>query len=151
MKNKFLLFGVMALFAACGHSPEAQSEKREMFAAGGQKVITSFTDEKHGTMSILYGNAIALRNVLNNTGKAPGEAFTLVTWQQIPNPRWYGTNINGNVKSVETVSILASVHGDIPVVYNLVKGSLPEAYKDHKISSRERADFILSQRPSVFP
>ena len=151
MKNKFLLFGVIALLTACGHSPDELSEKREMFDAGLQKVITSFADPKQGTMSILYGNSAARQDVLESAGNIPGEVFTLATWHQIANPRWYGTYINGRVKTVETVSILPSLHDNVAVVYHLVKGSAPGDKRGNVISSRDRINFILSLKPSVFP
>jgi hypothetical protein len=126
--------------------------KRAMFDAGRQTVITSHLDQKQQTMSILYGNAAAYRAVLDSNGRhTSGEVFTLTTWQQVPNPHWYGSYINGRVKTVETVSILLSLRGDTLTEYKLLKGDGPRDGNGQPIDRQDRIDFVLGLKPSVFP
>jgi hypothetical protein len=118
MQIKLLL--LIALSVACNDA----SSTREMFDAGGQEVITSFAGKN--TMSVLYGNG--------------GTVFTLVTWEQIAHPQWYGSNINGRLKTVETVR----VNDNLTFEYKVLKGIAPE-------NITERINFIVHQQPSVFP
>lgn len=121
----------------------------EMFDAGGLKVITSFADNGPQTMSTLYGNAIARRAAFAGAvgassdgpihGLAPGAVYTLVTWKQVKNTYWYGSQINGPLLSVERVSISA----DSAVDYKVLKGVVPNA--------SSRLDVIVRQRASVLP
>eukprot|EP01037_Dinobryon_pediforme_P000864 gene864-869_t len=68
-------------------------EQREMFDAGHQEVGIG----KHQA----------------------GEVYTLVTWHQLANPHWYGSNINGRIKIVETVKFSHSPSGVVVPKYTL--------------------------------
>jgi hypothetical protein len=152
MRNKLLLITVIVISIACNRSATDSSAKREMFDAKGQEVITSSANEKQGTMSVLYGNSAALQAALDSTGRhKPGEVFTLATWDRFANPRWYGTYINGRIKTVETIIVLPALHGGVNVEYTLVKGSGPKDVNGSTISRQDRIGFILNQEPSVFP
>jgi hypothetical protein len=117
MQIKLLL--LIALLAAC-----KDSSTREMFDAGDQEVITSFADKS--SMSVLYGKGDTV--------------FTLVTWEQLDHPQWYGSHINGRLKTVETVRL----NEQQTFEYKAVKGIAPE-------NITERINFIVHQQPSVFP
>ena len=152
MSIKFLFIPMIALSAACNRSANAPSSKREMFDAGGQEVITSSANEKQRTLSILYGNNAAQQAAIRCNGKhKAGEVFTLATWGQVANPHWYGTCINGRIKTVETITVLPSLHDDIEIQYKLVTGPSPKDIKGNAISRQDRISFILNQEPSVFP
>ena len=152
MRNKLLLITVIVISIACNRSATDSSAKREMFDAKGQEVITSSANEKQGTMSVLFGNSAALQAALDSTGRhKPGEVFTLATWERVANPHWYGTYINGRIKTVETICILPSLRGAIKIEYKLIKGPGPKDDNGNTISLQERISFILNQDPSVFP
>jgi hypothetical protein len=129
-----------------------QPPTREMFDAGGLEVITPSMNKGQGTMSILYGNSAARQTTLDgNNQHKPGERYTLATWEQMNDPHWYGSNINGRLKSVETVSVLPASDGGVSIEYMLVKGSGPKDADGHTISGQDRIGFILNQQPAVFP
>jgi len=143
---------VVVLSAACNRPANDLSSKREIFDAGGQEVITSAANEQQGTMSILYGNGPAREKAIAGTCMhSPGEVFTLVTWMEVGNPHWYGTYINGRIKSVETVQISSDLQSHSRIDYTLAKGSGPKYINSNTIERRDRISFILNQSSSVFP
>ena len=151
MRSKFLLIAAIVLSMACNRSANDPSSKRIIFDARGQEVITSFANNEQRTMSILFGNSPAQQAALDGTSKhKPGEVFILATWEQVAHPRWYGTYINGRIKTVETITVLPSLHSGMNIDYKL-KGSEPKDVNGNIISRRERISFILNQEPSVFP
>lgn len=122
------LFLLISLFVAC-----KDSSPREMFDAGEQQVITSFANKT--TMSVLYGNEAAL------AGKhAAGAVFTLATWEQLDHPQWYGSHLNGRLKTVETVRVNEQLGFDYKVIKGIAAQNIPE-----------RINFIVHQQASVFP
>lgn len=120
---------------------ENKTGKREVFDARGLKVITSFANTHQQTMAVLYGNEAGHTTALKGYRvHVPGEVFTLVTYQQANNKYWYGSHINGEIKSVETVR---SGIADNQLTYTLEQGSVA--------GSATRIAEILSHQPSVFP
>jgi Haem-binding domain/Cytochrome P460 len=125
---------------------------REMFDADNLEVIAPSMNRAQGTMSILYGNKAARLSTLDSgNGHKPGELYTLATWEQVNDPHWYGSNINGQLKSVETVSVSSASNGGVSVDFKLVKGSGPKDAGGHTIDPQDRMGFILHQQPTVFP
>jgi hypothetical protein len=125
---------------------------RKMFDAGDLEVIAPSMNKTQGTVSILYGNKAARLSTLDSgNGHRPGEFYTLATWEQVNDPHWYGSNINGQLKSVETVSVFSASDGGVSVDYKLVKGSGPKDARGHTIDPQDRIGFILHQQPAVFP
>jgi hypothetical protein len=103
-------------------------------------------------MTILYGNRNAEIAALNASGvHKPGEIYTLTTWGQIGNPRWYGSNFSGRILSVESVIILKSAQGKLSVSYKLLKGSAPKEPNGEIINPQTRIDMIINRQHSVFP
>jgi hypothetical protein len=125
---------------------------REMFDVNGLEVIAPSMKNAQGTMSILYGNGAARQATLDSSnGHKPGELYTLATWEQVNDPHWYGSNLNGRLESVETVSVLPASSGGVFIEYKLVKGARPKDASGHVIDPQDRIGFILNQRPAVFP
>lgn len=152
MKNKFLLLAAVLLSAACNRRPDDLKEKREMLDVGEQKVITSYANPKQGTMSILFGNTAAIQAASDSTGKhQPGETYTLATWKQVGNPRWYGSYLSGKLKSLEILNIASSKGNGIVKAYQLAKGAAPCDVDGKPIDQEGRIDIILHLKPSVFP
>jgi hypothetical protein len=101
---------------ACGEESKFQLSPEDLFDSGKLQVITSWFNDKHQTISVLYGNELAM-NTADSIHHA-GELYTLVTWHQQGNPLWFGGKINGRIARVEQVSITASVQGDIEAKYS---------------------------------
>lgn len=122
---------------------EDNAGKREIFHTDGLQVITSFANRQLHTMCVLYGNASALQSALNNyKTHGNGELYRLVTYAQAGNKYWYGSYINGAVKSVETIRSNASG----ALAYTLDKGNAPQ-----QETAATRIATIFSYRPAVFP
>lgn len=129
---------------------ESKEGKREMFDADSLKVITSFANTKEQTMSVLYGNALAKKSALAGyTTHVAGERFKLVTYKQANNKYWYGSHINGEVKSIETVKS-GGVKGN-ELSYVLEKGEAAVNKAGQPLNVFSRINEILSHRPSVYP
>ena len=126
---------------------------RELFDAGELRVITSFADDHQQTMSTLYGNEPARRAALAGGSLAaaaafiPGASYTLVTWKEVKNTYWYGSQINGSLLSVERVSLSAKS----AVLYELLKGTVPADSTGHGADRQSRLALIVGQRASVWP
>ena len=128
----------------------ASFQESGKFSTAGLKIIASFINKKAGTMSTLYGNALALKKSIDlNKALAGGELFTLVTWKQQPDEHWFGANIPGDLQSVEVLRTDPN-GGNIDINYQRYEGKEFVLSSDtlHKI---ERIRFILDQRPSVMP
>jgi len=132
--------------------PSSKSGIREMYDAGKLEVISSSANRNDFTLSILYGNAQALLSSMDSQGRhMAGEVLTLVTWHQVHNPRWYGSNLNGCIKSIETVNVLSGPDNSLRYEYSIkndaAMGDSNENYKERQ----ERIYYIISRKPSVFP
>ncbi len=152
---KINFFSVLALtailFMQCTHSKKEAPGHRIIFNAGDFKVITSAVNKKQKTMSVLFGNAPAVGAALNNANDhQPGEVFTLVTWEEVDNPYWYGATINGKIRLVETIKTSQLANGRLQFDYQIMPGT-PSAINEHHAGEADRVSFILSMRPSIFP
>jgi hypothetical protein len=132
--------------------PNTKSGIREMYDAGKQEVISSSANRNDFTLSVLYGNAQARLSSLDSEGRhTPGEVLTLVTWQQVHNPRWYGSNLNGRIKSIETVQVLPAPDSSLRYEYE-IKNDAPMGDRNENYKVRQqRIHYIISRKPSVFP
>jgi len=150
--------------AACHNTRELTPNPVTIFDDHGLHVITSFHNDRTRTISVLYGNDAALTHARNEPVATPGVAtpgvatpgvatpgaiFKLVTWDLKENPLWFGSNINGGVQSVETVTVSAGEPG--PVVAYTMENSAEKNGKKAVSSNADRISFIFAQRASVFP
>ena len=146
---KIYLFIIIAICtSACSKSVPDKAHTREIFDAGGEQVITSFANRKLQTMSVLYGNGAAKKSALSGyRTHTIGEEFTLVIYKQAANKYWYGSYINGAVKSIEKLSLPRNTE---EFTYTL-KGQAPADSLGKPAAVADRARNILSHQPSVFP
>ena len=152
MKIYLLLATIGASVIACNPSAPDKSQVREMFNADSLQVITSFANSKLQTMSVLYGNSPARQSaLLGYRTHSPGEIFKLVTYKQADNKFWYGSHINGAIKSVEIVAASQSVNATAPLTYTLERGQAPTDSVGDEVKSVNRINYIFSHKPSVFP
>ena len=73
------------------------------------RVITSYVDKSHSTMSTLYGNDAAIAQARSAPPLAypPGAELALVTWQQQEDRHWFGGRIPDKPLSIEYVTVSA--------------------------------------------
>lgn len=113
-----------------------------------QKVITTFINNRTHLTSILYGNAEACAAATaDRPTSIPGQAYTLVTWQQQDDEHWFGARIPGNLLSAETLTLTGAPDG-----YNYQKylGKNLTKLAD-TTGNAARIKFILQQKASITP
>lgn len=155
-KTYLVIAGCALLLAGCASSPaplepvniKASIPPEFNFSKRGFKVISSFINKKKGTMSTLYGNDIALRSAkVGAQHHAAGLEMAMVTWQQKPNPYWFGNNIPGLLLSVEMIS---SDKNTGAITYALFEGQ-KLILNTHTPSQEGRISYIMNRKPSVMP
>lgn len=156
MKNLIIaLISTTLVLAACQEPRKLAPAPETIFDAHGLHVITSSHNDRTRTISVLYGNDQALahasaeRTTYTPGVAAPGAVFKLVTWDLKQNPLWFGSNINGGLQSVETVTVSAGESG--PEFDYTVEDSAQKNAKNAVSGNAERISFIFAQRASVFP
>lgn len=141
----------MLLLGSC-HFSSNKVSKDVMFTAGKLKVISTGGNRKQKIMHTLYGNDQALSTSLRGDGKhTSGEKFTLVSWNEVDNKYWYGSNINGSLRSVESVIFRKDPKGKIAAEYKLVQGKRPSKLTGEFYTTEQRKEIIMGIRPAVFP
>jgi len=117
-------------------------------------VITSSIDKQAGTMSVLYGNDIAVRYARSDAqgNYPPASVLSVVTWTQQEDPHWFGAKIPGQPKSVEFLSVTAGAENRAAYSYEDYEGSpLRKASSSSDRSPGSRAAYMLSERAAVMP
>ena len=146
----FLSAALAFALAGCHDARELSPNPQTIFDDHGLHVITSFHNDRTKTISVLYGNDKALAHASSEPdAHTPGEIFKLVTWDLKQNPLWFGSNINGSVQSVETVTVSAGESG--PAIDYAVEYPGQKNGQSAVLSNAERISFIFAQRASVFP
>lgn len=151
---KLTLFATLLLLTGLGCSPTATDPEttRNLFDAQGKQVISVFANRRDRVLSVLYGNAPAVVASLSGyTQKIPGMELTLVTYNQADNKYWYGSYINGRIRSVETISLPLQPGTDSIFVYKTNKGNPPKDASGNRISATARVKQILAHKAVVFP
>ena len=157
MKSLYILFVVFILASfACNNrkpSEELLNKKASIPASfkfdRSLKVITSSFNRKNKTMSTLYGNDLALQTAIaGNISYPAGENFTLVTWKQQEDDRWFGARIPGDLLSVEVIKTTGAGHAAIS--YQKFEGNDLSITSD-TLHQQERIKYILAQKPSIMP
>jgi hypothetical protein len=119
------------------------------------RVITTWVDTKHSTMSTLYGNDIAVNSARSSVGGPAypiGARIALVTWREREDERWFGASIPATVQSVEFVTIRSGPTNKVEYVCLRFEGGLLQhTLADTPIASRDRAAYLLSQRAAIMP
>lgn len=147
----FIITGLALFSASCNKPSKTVPAPEAIFDSTGQQVITSSFNEKRVTMSVLYGNALARGTA--SAGKkehVPGEVFTLVTWKKEPAPYWFGSDINGELQTIEQVHVSTAADSPNYDYTRVVKGAkdIPQEFAANK---KDRIRFIIDQDASVFP
>lgn len=144
MKIRLLSIAALILgLAACNNSDKRTLAPETIFDGQGQQVITSFFNKKQGTTTTLYGNDPAQNAAATENNHVAGEVFTLITSKQEPNPYWYGSNINGEIESVEELKVEQDGQ-QLKFNYKVLK-------QGRKLNKQARINFILGLKAMVFP
>lgn len=154
MKSLILILISAFAWTSCQQQRKLTPAPETIFDDQGLHVVTSFHNDRTRTISVLYGNDKALAHagrerVASPGAAAPGEVFKLVTWDLKQNPLWFGSNINGGLLSVETVTVTAGEAG--PAIDYTIENPGQKNAEKAVLSNAERISFIFAQRASVFP
>jgi hypothetical protein len=162
MSARIGIAGVLAVLFAlassgCGGSGAVTASINERAALTGSlpwnplqwNVITSSIDRSASTMSVLYGNDVAMQYARSHAQQdyPTGAVLSLVSWTQQEDGRWFGGKIPGQVKSVEFVNVTAA-----SCSYENYAGSpLQRTAASDCHAPGSRAAYLLSLRAAVMP
>jgi hypothetical protein len=133
---------------SCNSSSKPVLAPEHLPNVGNQKVITSLINKKDGAISIIYGNDLAIKSANNSISiHQIGESYTIVTWKEKAMPDWYGTNMNGEILSIEKVNLLQDKAGKLSYNYKIERGTLNWRHMNVK----QRVHHIINQSTAVFP
>lgn len=154
--NKKHLTHLLMLFialAGCRHdSKNDENWHRDIFDAQGMQVYTVFANRTLHNMSIVYGNHLAMDWKAFASGHLrAGTELTIVTYQEENNKYWYGSYINGPIKSIEQLRLIKPEAGAQGWTYTLLRGENPSGPGGGQLSTFGRIQEILSKPPIVFP
>jgi hypothetical protein len=117
------------------------------------EVIASTLNHNDHTLATVLGNDRAIAYARKNATHAypAGSVLSVITWSQEEDPRWFGGNIPGNVRSVEFLEV-QSGQDHRTYLYTLYGGSpLRKLVSTEEKSPTGRAAYILGQRAAVMP
>ncbi|WP_336828538.1 hypothetical protein [Sphingobacterium multivorum] len=130
------------IFGSCTKNPEKETGKiRFMFDPGSLKFISSSFNPNLQTMSALYGNQKGISALETKKGII-GVDLKLVTYKMQDDPNYFGSKVNGELLSVETVK--TDQMGNLKYGIEFGKVSSNE-------SSRQRINSILEYQPLKLP
>jgi hypothetical protein len=117
------------------------------------EVIASTLNHNDHTLATVLGNDRAIAYARKNATHAypAGSVLSVITWSQEKDPRWFGGNIPGNVRSVEFLEVQFGQDHET-YLYTLYGGSpLRKLVSTEEKSPTGRAAYILGQRAVVMP
>jgi hypothetical protein len=150
MKNKIFFLGCLCLtIIACNNGKAPKLAPEYLFTPKDEQVISSIINNKNGTIAIVFGNNAAVKSAGESKNTHfPGERFTMITWKQKPMPHWYGTHMNGEIFTIETVAIVKGGKGENRFRYHAQPQS---GYRAGNQNEQQRIKFIISRPAAVFP
>ena len=117
------------------------------------EVIASTLNHNDHTLATVLGNdrAIAYARTTAAHAYPVGSVLSVITWSQEEDPRWFGGNIPGNVRSVEFLEVQSGQDHDA-YLYTLYSVSpLRKLVSTEEKPPTGRAAYILGQRAAVMP
>ncbi|WP_312335764.1 hypothetical protein [Sphingobacterium sp.] len=142
-KILFILLLNSLMFASCSKKAESDAgEIRFMFDAGDLRFISSSFNPIQQTMSALYGNQQAVVLLSGFNKRLPHSSFKLVTYQMQADPNYFGSKVNGELLSVETLK--TDIKGNLE--YEIEFGKMPSSQ-----NKGQRIANILDHEPVKFP
>ena len=111
-------------------------------------VITSLSNQKKKTQSVLYGNEAALENARRQSSPREGGMLFLLSWNSKSDAEWFGGIVPADVISLEVVQ---GTVGD-EYQHSRFLGKDLQADRNTSIALREeRKSFIITQKAAVMP
>jgi hypothetical protein len=142
----FLAVSLALYLQACGDKSNFQVSPEDLYDSKDLHVITTWFNNRHQTISILYGNEQAASVPANDIHvHQVGERYTLVTWHQQGNPLWFGGQITGHITLIEQVDINTLASGAIEPHYSVTYSERTDSISGTTLE-RERIDYILSRK-----
>jgi hypothetical protein len=118
------------------------------------EVIASTLNHNDHTLATVLGNdrTIAYARTTAAHAYPVGSVLSVITWSEEEDPRWFGGNISGNVRSVEFLEVQSSPDRGVTYLYTLYGGSpLSKVVSTEEKPPTGRAAYILGQRAAVMP
>ena len=118
------------------------------------EVIASTLNHNDHTLAAVLGNDRAIAYARKDAAHAyPARSvLSVITWSQEEDPRWFGGNIPGNVRSVEFVEVQPGQDRGGTYLYTLYGVSpLRKLVSTEEKSPTGRAAYIVGQRAAVMP
>ena len=118
------------------------------------EVIASTLNHNNHTLATVLGNDRAIAYARRNAALAypAGSVLSVITWSQEEDPRWFGGNIPGNVRSVEFLEVQSGQDRGGTYLYTLYGGlPLRKLVSSEEKSPTGRAAYILGQPAAVMP
>jgi hypothetical protein len=118
------------------------------------EIIASTLNHNDHTSATVLGNDRAIAYARKNATHAypAGSVLSEITWSQQEDPRWFGGNIPGKVRSVEFLEVQSGRDRGETYLYTLYGGSpLRKLVSTEEKSPTGRAAYILGQRAAVMP
>ena len=118
------------------------------------EVIASTLNHNDHTLATLLGNEQAIAYARRNAAHAypSGSVLSVITWSQEEDPRWFGGNIPGNLRTVEFLEVQPGQDGGGTYLYCLYGGSpLRRLVSKEEKSPTGRAAYMVGQRAAVMP
>jgi hypothetical protein len=118
------------------------------------EVIASTLNHNDRTLATVLGNDRAIAYARKDAAHAylVGSVLSIITWSQEEDPRWFGGNIPGTVRSVEFLEVQSGPDRGGTYLYTLYGGSpLRKLISTEEKSPTGRAAYILGQRAAVMP
>jgi hypothetical protein len=164
VRTTFLLVAILCLGAhgcTSRRTDAAELINRKASLRGGLpfnplqwRVISSSVNAREATVSVLYGNDIAVRHARTDPRRPypAGAVLSLVTWAQEEDPHWFGAKTPGEVKSVEFVTAQESPGLAAAYSYQIYEGAALERTAAEDVSNPDsRISDLLSRRALVMP
>lgn len=111
-------------------------------------VITTFSDQKKKTLSVLYGNSVALENARKQSNPKTGAVLMLVNWKSKVDAEWFGGIVPATVSSLEVLE--NTENNDYRYSKYQGKDFKMEKNVDSGVLS-ERRSFILNIKAAIMP
>jgi hypothetical protein len=118
------------------------------------QVIASTLNHADHTVATVLGNDQAIAYARKNVSReySAGSVISVITWSQQEDPRWFGGNIPGKVRSVEFLEVQSVPDHGRTYMYTMYGGSpLRKLISTEESSPTGRAAYLLAQRAAVLP
>lgn len=149
--NILLLSIGLLCFLSCKRVREKKEYTRIVFDSDSLRVVSSAVNKKLETMAVLYGNNVGYKTLIGSgSNHRAGELYKFVTWKYQDNPSFYGSKINGELLSVETISIQPGQGESIKINYRVERGKILPV-NGVALNKQERISYILAYKPAILP